>query len=351
MGNGTIFGILLSNLLTIFIVMVEVFVIRQLQNDQPEKNRAFLQSSLQLVVLASCNFVGAFLDFQGDHWSFIWYLAFLVNAIVCLIYFITFIKCSLPVWMIVTDIVIIIITCFGQRFFSQVQITGCLLTIPHSIYFATNIVETTRNLVNKAEEYAQMQRTITFSQIRPHFLYNCLNSIYYLCDNSPKLAKSAIADFSDYLRGDLDSIAGDKMVDFTTELEHTQRYLRLEKMRFSDELNIEYDIEMRDFKIPALTLQPLVENAVKHGVSKKNGGGTVRISSSYNGSIVTIKVIDNGVGYDMKNDIVNEENDGRSHIGIENVETRLKCMCNGMLEIESEVGRGTCATISIPLIE
>ncbi len=351
MKSGVFYGSVFSDILTFFVVAIEIFVIREFQDEHQKTNTAFLRASLQLIVIICCNFVGLFLDYQGDNWVFFVYLAFCVNAILCLIYFITFLKCNLAAWMIALDIGIVMGTCALQRFFPQVQITGSLLLIAHTVYFAKSIVEITKGLITKSEEYVQMQKTITFSQIRPHFLYNCLNSIYYLCDNNPKLAKAAIADFSDYLRGDLDSIAGDKIVDFTTELEHTQHYLRLEKMRFTDELNIEYEIEMRDFKLPALTLQPLVENAVKHGISKKEGGGTIRISSSYNGSIVTIKVVDNGVGFDTRKDVNNENNDDRTHVGITNVETRLKCMCNGMLEIESDVGRGTCATISIPLIE
>ena len=115
-------------------------------------------------------------------------------------------------------------------------------------------------------------------------------------------------------------------------------------MRFEERLNIVYDINTVDFSLPTLTLQPIVENAVRYGVTKKEEGGTVIISTTENDREYIITVSDDGVGFDVN--VVKD--DGRTHIGIQNVRDRLKRMCNGTLEIESQFNIGTVATITIP---
>ena len=142
----------------------------------------------------------------------------------------------------------------------------------------------------------------------------------------------------------MNSLKEQAPVPFESELKHLETYLSLEKMRFGDELNIEYDIEATDFLIPSLTVQPLVENAVKHGVGMKEDGGTVTIATKEFDDRYEVIVSDDGVGFDT----AKKPNDGRTHIGMENVRNRLKTMCNAVLNIESTVGKGTVATITIP---
>ena len=115
-------------------------------------------------------------------------------------------------------------------------------------------------------------------------------------------------------------------------------------MRFEDTLEIEYDVKCVDFSLPVLTVQPIVENAVKHGTSKKRGGGKVMISTDQNEEYYVVKVADTGCGFDP----AVPKNDGKRHVGIENVRQRLFNMCQGTLTIESTVGEGTLATIRIP---
>ena len=152
------------------------------------------------------------------------------------------------------------------------------------------------------------------------------------------------SEFSEYLRRNMNSLKEQAPVPFESELKHLETYLSLEKMRFGDELNIEYDIEATDFLIPSLTVQPLVENAVKHGVGMKEDGGTVTIATKEFDDRYEVIVSDDGVGFDT----AKKPNDGRTHIGMENVRNRLKTMCNAVLNIESTVGKGTVATITIP---
>lgn len=186
--------------------------------------------------------------------------------------------------------------------------------------------------------------SIMLSQIQPHFLYNTLNSIYYLCETNPMLAKSMVNSFSEYLRNNLSSIEEKGLVPFETELSHIKTYLEIEKVRFEDTLEIEYDIKCVDFSLPVLTVQPIVENAVKHGTSKKRGGGRVVISAVQDKENYVITVSDTGCGFDPSK----KKDDGKRHVGIENVRQRLSNMCGGTLTIESEIGVGTCATIKIP---
>ena len=191
---------------------------------------------------------------------------------------------------------------------------------------------------------------LMMSQMRPHFLYNVLNSIYYLCEKDSEAAQKAVGDFAEYLRTNLDSLEKEREVEFSEELSHIRRYLSLEKMRFEDELQVEYDIRATDFRIPALTLQPLVENAVKHGITKKEGGGTVRISSFEKRNSFVVTIEDDGVGFDMNrlSDSENGEKEGRAHIGIRSVEERLRTVSHAKLRIQSRKGIGTVATITIP---
>ena len=188
------------------------------------------------------------------------------------------------------------------------------------------------------------QISIMLSQIQPHFLYNTLNSIYQLCETNPMRARFMVNSFSEYLRNNLSSLEETGLITFETELSHVNTYLDIEKVRFEDTLEIEYDINCMDFSLPVLTVQPIVENAVKHGTSKKRGGGRVRISTEDDGQDYVIIVSDTGCGFDP--DV--PKNDGKRHVGIENVRQRLANMCSGSLTIESKVGEGTVATIRIP---
>lgn len=199
----------------------------------------------------------------------------------------------------------------------------------------------------KDEKLVQSRIAIMLSQIRPHFLYNALNVIHYLCEKDPKLAQKAIAEFSEYLRGNLDSVSVNRTVLFSKELEHVKNYLFLEKLRYEDELEISYELGTIDFFLPPLTVQPLVENAVRYGIGQAIDGGKLTIKTVERDEGYEIFVIDDGVGgYDPNS----KKEDGRSHVGIDNVRERLALMVGGTLEIESEQGKGTIAKIFIPRI-
>jgi len=197
-------------------------------------------------------------------------------------------------------------------------------------------------------ELLQNQISIMLSQINPHFLFNALVAIQELCLINPETASETVADFSRYLRGNMDSLSINKPIPFEKELQHVEAYLSIEKKRFDDRLNIAYDIKARDFYIPVLSLQPIVENAVRHGVNRREEGGSVKVSTHETETEAIITVTDDGVGFDAGRVPKHGKHDERSHVGIENVRSRLVSMCGGSLTIQSEPGVGTTAVITVP---
>ncbi len=184
---------------------------------------------------------------------------------------------------------------------------------------------------------------IMVSQIRPHFVYNTLSSISTLIPIEPNKAQKALDDFTDYLRMNFATLTETHLVPFEDELKHIQTYVSLEKMRFNDRLNVIYDIKAFNFSVPPLTIQPLVENSIKHGILKKIDGGVVTIRTYTIGNYYYIEVIDDGVGFDV-NSIDFESNE---HIGLNNVRYRITTMCHGDMKVESEPNRGTKVVVRI----
>ena len=188
---------------------------------------------------------------------------------------------------------------------------------------------------------AEQRFNTMLSQIKPHFIYNSLSAIAEI-DGVPEKAQKAIVGFSDYLRENLDAITASELVSFDKESEHVKKYIDLEKLRFGDKVKVVFDLRYTDFLLPALTVQMLVENAVKHGITKKYEGGTVTVSTEKDGSDIIVTVRDDGVGFDTEKTL------SGSHIGLNNIRNRLEYSVGGTLDIVSEIGKGTVATITIP---
>jgi len=143
----------------------------------------------------------------------------------------------------------------------------------------------------------------------------------------------------------MDSLDSKEPIPFQRELEHTKAYLSLEKFRFGDDLNIKYDIQAMSFLLPPLSLQPIVENAVRHGIRETlDGKGTVTIMTREYVDRNEIVVTDDGTDFDTNR----SPDSDKPHIGIENVRYRLKSMCNGSLTIDSAPEQGTVAVITVP---
>ena len=183
---------------------------------------------------------------------------------------------------------------------------------------------------------------IMMTQIQPHFLFNSLNTIRALYAKDPPLADRTLEDFSAYLRQNLESLNSSDLVPVTKELEHTRLYAEIEALRFPN-VRVEYRIEDGSFTIPALTIQPLVENAIRHGVRGRKDG-LITVSTVREAGAHRITVQDNGVGFDVK---MTDDVEG-SHIGIRNVKERVEQMCFGTMLLQSELGKGTVVTLLIP---
>ena len=190
---------------------------------------------------------------------------------------------------------------------------------------------------------AEQRIQIMMSQIQPHFLYNTLTTIQALCLENPRKAASITERFAAYLRQNIDSLNEANLIPFRKELDHTLVYAQIEMERFRN-IHLDYEIEDEDFLLPALTVQPLVENAIRHGV-RGIPRGQIEIITNLLPDCHEIIIRDNGKGF-RPEDLPGTD---RSHIGIQNVRERLQKLCGGTMTIDSEAGRGTCVTIHIPL--
>lgn len=232
-----------------------------------------------------------------------------------------------------------------DRIIKEVSLNNIAVIVTALIIFILYERHKVMYAIDSSIEMDRIQTRLMLSQIQPHFLYNVLQSIMYHADKDPQKTRAALGDFSRYLRKNLDSLVTEHPVRFLDELEHTEKYLELEKLRFEEDLEIEYDIQDEAFVLPVLTLQPLAENAVRHGIRKsETSGGKIKITSEMTGTHHVVKVADNGAGFDTDG----LENLDDTHIGIRNVRKRLWFGCRGELRIESEKGKGTICTILIP---
>lgn len=231
-----------------------------------------------------------------------------------------------------------------QMFNYGIALLNTGITLSILIIFINIQSEQELRLERQERELTQARVDIMLSQIKPHFLYNTLTAIRQMCDSNPRQAKESIRDFTLFLRANMDSLGSKAPIPFEQELKHTESYLKLEQQRQQDRLHVVYEIGVRDFSIPPLTMQPIVENAVRYGALSREEGGTVLLRTEETRSAYCITIQDDGLGF--RPGTVNS--DERSHMGIENVRQRLALLCSGTLELRSIEGSGTTAVITIP---
>ena len=201
-------------------------------------------------------------------------------------------------------------------------------------------LETEKMVLNA--QLAESRISTMMSQIRPHFIYNTLGSIEQLCELDPPKAGELVHNFAKYLRGNFGELDNPKPILMSQEMEHVHHYINIENVRFPD-MTFSFEMKSEDFSLPALTVQPIVENAIKHGLMKLQKGGSIRVISYETDTDYCISVEDDGVGFDTSKLL-----DEKKHIGIRNIRDRLKVMVGGTLEIESTQGVGTKVLITIP---
>ena len=218
------------------------------------------------------------------------------------------------------------------------------IVVASEILFSFTSIRRSAQLEAEARKNKEAEIRLMSSQIQPHFIYNALSSVSTLIAIDPEKAQRTLDEFTEYLRRNLSLLSDTHCVLFSEELRHVETYLSLEKVRFDERLNVVYDIGPKDFLVPPLSVQPIVENAVKHGIIKKIEGGMVAIRTCEKEDAFVIEVIDDGVGFDTGA----LKTKGEGHVGIQNVSYRLATMCGGELEIDSHIGEGTKVTMTFP---
>ncbi|MCD9025033.1 sensor histidine kinase [Cohnella silvisoli] len=236
----------------------------------------------------------------------------------------------------------------------QVHFIHLIITVMAVLFF-TSLNETIKGMLQKNQQLQSEAKDaeIAFlrSQIKPHFLYNTLNSIAELCIDKPNKAEELTLNLSQYLRSSFDFKQLESLTTIENELELVKAYINIEKARFGARLNVEYDVDANlDIRIPPLILQPLVENAIRHGLMSNLRGGTVKISvKKEKGAGVSFAVEDNGCGMnDKKRDEILNPDVANRGIGLWNISQRIQLLYGRNIRIESAEGMGTKVFFDLP---
>lgn len=233
---------------------------------------------------------------------------------------------------------------FGENSFNMIitLIAVLLYTVHEDVVFLLQYVKQKNDLKEMETQLTLSRTTTMMSQIRSHFVFNILNAISGMCKYAPEKADDTIVRFSRYLRNNIDIMEKEGNIPFETDLHQLEDYVALEQVRFGDKIEFFTDVETVDFMIPPLILQPVVENAIKHGISKKQGDGIIILRTRDKAENIVITVEDDGIGFDMTE--LNKEHS----VGIRNIRFRLQHLVNGTLDIKSQIDKGTIVTITIP---
>ena len=206
--------------------------------------------------------------------------------------------------------------------------------------FLRLVIRRERELRVKDEELRGAKIQTLISQIRPHFIFNTLASVNMICEENPKRATEIISDFSQYLQSNFSALSTSELIPFSEEMKHVKAYLDVEAALYEDQLSVDYDTAFTAFRLPPLTLQPIVENCIKHGFGGDTLSLHIIIRTRQTGTGAEIQIEDNGQGYDPSPD-------GAIHIGLTNAKERLELMCGGTLQLEPG-SAGTLVTVIIP---
>ena len=215
------------------------------------------------------------------------------------------------------------------------------MTLCALMMFGIILSDNMEQFVRQQRQIANQRASVTVLQMRPHFIYNTMMGIYYLCDQNPQKAKQVTLDFTTYLRKNFTAIASEDTIPFRNELEHTRAYLVVEQAQFEDALFVNFDTPHTLFRLPPLTLQPIVENAVKHGMQSSSDPIHISVITRRTDTASVIIVEDDGPGFGAV------DNDA-PHIALDNIRQRLALMCKGELTIAPREGGGTSVKVTIP---
>ena len=211
------------------------------------------------------------------------------------------------------------------------------ITLAAGIMMVILLTDQADQAARQQHKIEDQQASLMVLQMRPHFIYNTMMSIYYLVTEDPQ---NVILDFSTYLRKNFTAISREEPIPFEEELEHARAYLAVEQVRFEDELYVEYDTPYTDFELPPLTLQPLVENSVKHGIDPELDPLTIYISTRKTGTGYDVVVADTGPGFGSS------ESTAGNRVALSNLRERL-ARYGSSLSVSDREGGGSVVTLHI----
>ena len=228
---------------------------------------------------------------------------------------------------------------FYGSFFGNISVAACVILLSMIALRRQSLV-----LQEREKELHDMRINLLVSQIQPHFIFNSLTAIQSEIIDNPEEAYDSISDFSDFLRGVMTTMSQKDTITVEEDLKTAHGYMKIEQMRFKDKIHFEEYIEDSGFLVPPLTIQPILENAIRHGIRKKGYEGTVTLSIRKEGGCHIIGITDDGVGFDP----AAVYNDDKPHIGLENVRSRIESICGGKMYIRSSPGKGTTVLMQFP---
>lgn len=233
---------------------------------------------------------------------------------------------------------------WGERLILDVVVT--LFFFAYAVYGIVSVPLSIRKAARAERLQSDLNQNrivLAMSQIRAHFIFNILNAISGMCKYDPEKADATLIRFARYLRGNINVMQEDKLEVFSASLQQLQDYIALEQVRFGDRIRFRAETPVKDFYLPPLVIQPLVENAIKHGLTPKKEGGTITLRTEQQGDRIRITVEDDGVGFSA------EDAAKKGSVGLSNVRFRLKQLVDGEIQVESTPGQGTVATLTLPL--
>ena len=230
-------------------------------------------------------------------------------------------------------------------FLPGLQFMGIAWAIALHLIHSLIMIDSEKRLTETERRLERTQAAQMAVRMRPHFIFNTLSAIESLCQTDPTAAAESVENLSGYLRGNIDGLTSEALIPFDTELRHIRQYVALELADPSRQFEFDYELDVSDFSLPALTVQPIVENAVKHGaLTHRDGKGRVLLSTEALGDYIRVTVSDNGLD---NSGLTDPEKESRG-IGIEATRKRLEALCGGDLQISSDA-TGTRAVILIPV--
>ncbi|WP_338030903.1 histidine kinase [Fervidibacillus halotolerans] len=213
-------------------------------------------------------------------------------------------------------------------------------------------IETLTMVKRNVRQHLQLESSWLHAQIQPHFIFNTLNSVIALSEIDLEKMRDLLGNFSYFLRNKFQFKNMDVLIPIEEELNMVRSYLYIEQVRFGDRLKVQWmiDEQCNDLKVPFLSIQPLVENAIRHGLMKRIKGGKLIIQIIGDINMAKISVMDDGVGMDeekIRKILIENRLDTKSGVGLINTDRRLKQHFGSGLHIQSKVGHGTTISFTV----